>query len=118
MASDYGFITVSELEIYSGLDYSAINAKFTDTIIEGQITAAEEFVRAICGNEPTVATDGIKVSTKIMAKRLMHNLLVVDEEVKTETAPIVAFFDRMIDVALARDVYSPAGRVPMSGIDR
>lgn len=117
MASEYGFLTVTILENYAGQDYSAINAKYTDTIIEANITAAEEFVRAICGNSPTVATDGIKVATKIMAKRLMHNLLVTDREAEPEVAPIVAFFDHLIDVALARDIYSPAGIVPMSGID-
>lgn len=118
MASDYGFITVIILENFAGLDYSAINAKYTDTIIEANITAAEEVVRSICGNSPTTATDGIKAATKVMARRLMHNLLVIDQEVDSIPAPIVAFFDRLIDVVLARDIYSPAGNVPTSGIDR
>lgn len=118
MASDYGFITVTELENFAALDYSAIAAKYTDTIIEANITAAEEVVRSICGNSPTSATDGIKVATKIMARRLMHNLLVIDQEVEPTASPIIAFFDRLIDVVLVRDVYSPAGNIHMSGIDR
>lgn len=117
-ASVYGFISVSDLESFAGLDYSAINAKYIDTVIEANITAAEEVVRSICGNSPTIATDGISVATKIMARRLMHNLLVIDQEVEPTASPIIAFFDRLIDVVLVRDVYSPAGNIPMSGIDR
>lgn len=118
MASTYGFITVATLEIFAGQDYSAINPKYTDTIIEGQITAAEEVVRSICGNSPTIATDGITAATKVMARRLMHNLLVIDQEVDPTPSPIIAFFDQLINVVLARDIYSPAGNIHMSGIDR
>lgn len=116
-ASEYGYITVAELEAYTGIDYSAIDVGYTNVFIEAQITIAEKFVNSICIEAPG-ATDGSEAATFILSERLMRNVMVVDGYAEVSPEPIKAFFDYLISVILARDTYSPAGSVPQQGIDR
>jgi len=117
MASVYGYITVADLERSAGKDYSAINAKYTDSIIEAQITGAEQYVRSQFKKIPSSATEGMVLATKIMAKRFMHNLLVSDGRAEPEIKALITIQDGIIDSCLKKDDYSPAGSVPMTGAE-
>ena len=41
MVSEYEYITVAELEAYSGIDYSGVDALFTNAVIEEQISTQQ-----------------------------------------------------------------------------
>ncbi|KKL94101.1 hypothetical protein LCGC14_1868090, partial [marine sediment metagenome] len=38
MVSEYGYITVTQLEAYTGIDYEATFATYTDAYVEAQIS--------------------------------------------------------------------------------
>ena len=118
MVSSYGYITSAELEAYTGIDYSVVNAKYTAAVVDAQISIAERFVNTqLPGTTPT-ATDGVIATTLLLSERLMLNKMIADGHRAVELAPTTAFIDYLIEKLLQEDVYSPAGPVPMSGLDR
>jgi len=118
MASEYGYITVANLENKSGIDYSVRDAAYTDTIIEMNISTAERFVRTQLTDIPATATDGMVAATLLMSERFMHILMVKDGYVEPELKAIINFFDYTIRLMLNKDEYQPCGPIPMQGIDR
>ena len=114
----YGYITTAELEAYTGIDYETTSATYTDIFVEANITIAERSVNSMCIEAPSSATDGVIVATLILSERLMRNVMVVDGYAEEMPQTIIAFFDYLINLILAKDVYSPAGNVPSQGIDR
>jgi len=117
MASLYGYITVANLEAYTGINYEATKATYTDAFVEAQISLAERVVNAMCIEAPG-ATDGGVSATLILSERFMRNVMVIDGYAEEEKGSIKAFFDYLIEVILKADKYSPCGIVPMSGADR
>lgn len=72
MASTYGYITVANLEAKTGLDYSVIDATYTDGVIEGIITQAERWVNEFCGQTFTgTIPDGVVAATLELSEYLM-----------------------------------------------
>lgn len=78
MTSEYGYTTVAGLETFTGRDYSAINASYTDSVIEAQISTAENIINGYCGQSWTTIPAVITTATKIIAGRLMTNMLIRD----------------------------------------
>lgn len=77
MASDYEYITVAELETYTGIDYSAKDATFTNGVIEAQISLAERIVNDIKrGSYSGTIPDDVVAATYLLSKRLMNNLMI------------------------------------------
>ena len=104
MASEHGYTTVVALEPYAGQDYSAIDAKYTDTIIEAQITQAEYIINAKTGVDYTGSVpDGAKGAALEISKNLMNNLLVSDGYGTEKSVIITEFVDELIDTLLKQD---------------
>jgi hypothetical protein len=79
MTSTYKYITVAQLEAYTGRDYSAINASYTDTIIEAWITQAERIVNKLKGTTYSVTIpDDVVTATLEISMRIAHNRLLMD----------------------------------------
>lgn len=76
MVSEYEYITVAELEAYTAIDYSVIDASFTNTVIEAQISIAERTANDLAGTSYATAPDDVVAATYLMAKRLMNNLII------------------------------------------
>ena len=76
MVSIYQYITVAELEAYTGMDYSAIDALFTNTVIEAQISNAERMVNGIKRTSYTTVPDDVEAATYILSQRLMNNMII------------------------------------------
>ena len=102
MVTVYEYITVAELEAYTGIDYEATFATYTDTFVEANITIAERAVRSMCVDPPTTATDAIIAATMIISERFMRNVMVVDGYAEEMPLSIKAFFDYLIDVVLVK----------------
>jgi len=79
LASVYGYITVSDLEKYASIDYSAVSSQFTDDVIEAQISNAERQVNVYCNKENEGFSDPIPDSVVSvcleLSRRYMSNLL-------------------------------------------
>ena len=118
MASTYEYITVTILENKSSIDYSVVDAKYTDTIIEKQITTAEQWINTqLPGTTPT-ATDGVIGATVIMAERFMNNLMVRDGYGEPETKAMEKINDDLVRDFLKEDKYDPVSSIPMQGVNR
>jgi hypothetical protein len=117
MVSTYGYITLANLEAYTGIDYSAVNAtKYSDANVEAIITIAEKLVNGHCIQSFTTATDAVFSATIEVASRLMHNKLHADGyEPDTDKVKV---WDATIDVMLMNSVYSPIDLIPTQGIDK
>lgn len=79
MTSLYGIISVSDLES-DGTDYSQINSKYTDSVIEEWISMAEQY---ICTKLKTTfdsgASNEIKFVIKAIARQIAINKLISDQ---------------------------------------
>lgn len=115
MASLYGYITVANLEAYTGIDYETTSATYDNTFVEATISIAERAVNTMCIEAPSSTTDGVYVATIILSERLMRNVMVIDGYAEESPDSIIAFFDKLIEVVLKNDVYSPTFSIPMSG---
>ena len=101
--STYGYITVANLESYTGIDYLVTSATYTDVFVEVQISMAERLVNQICVVAPG-ATDGSYFATMVLSERLMRNVMVGDGFAAEMPQSIVAFFDYLITIALKPDI--------------
>lgn len=71
---------MTALEAYAVNDYSAIDARYTDGVIEAKITQAERWVNEYCGQTFTgTIPDGVVFAVLEMAKYLMNLQLKEDE---------------------------------------
>ena len=118
MGSEYGYITIANLEAYTGINYETTDAVYTDAFVEANISLAERTVRSMCITAPTATSDGIIVATLILSERIMRNVMVMDGHAVEMKDSIKAFFDYLIEVVLKKDKYSPVSIIPMSGADR
>jgi hypothetical protein len=78
MASIYGVITVANLELFAGIDYSALYSGYIDTVIEANISQAERIVLSYCGNMTIVTNPIVIAAVTEYSKRLMYNLMIHD----------------------------------------
>ena len=118
MASEYGYITVANLEAYTGINYETTDAGYTDAFVDAQISIAERSVNSMCIEAPSSVTDGVYAATLILSERLMRNVMVIDGYAEESKQSIIDFFDKLIEIILKPSVYSPVSSVPMQGIDR
>lgn len=94
-ASEYGYITVAQLEAHTGVDYSVLDATFTDGVIEAQISLAERIANDIKRQSYSTAPDDVVAATYLMAKRLMNNLM-IEFGYGSEEDQIVQVLDEMV----------------------
>lgn len=78
MASVYAYITLADLENFTGLNYDGINAtQFSDARVDATITMAERIVNGYLGvSTAQTSTDGIIVSTTVITAKLMYKKMV------------------------------------------
>ncbi len=79
MASEYAYITVANLETFMGEINLETVYGYIDATVEVQISQAEKYVNDIkkqtySGTIP----DDVVAATKLMAKRLLNNLMIED----------------------------------------
>ena len=74
MASDDGYCTTGEVEEYSGIDYSTIDATaFSDTNLEATITIQEQKINAYLKvSAAQTVTDGIQMCTIILSAKSLY----------------------------------------------
>ena len=117
--SIYSYLTVTELEAYTGIDYEANNTTYTDLVVEAKITIAERMVNAYLGvSTGQTVTDGVKVATMIIAAHLMAT----DMEVQATNSPIsdryIINIKSLLGFWLDNDQSIGVDAIPMSGADR
>jgi len=84
----YGYATVADLESFAVTDYSAVDASYTDAVIEANITQAERLVNVYCGQSFSgTIPDGVVYVTIDVSFKLMHNRMLFDGTVDRENFP-------------------------------
>lgn len=79
MVSTYQYITVADLEKYTGKDYDTLKTGYTDTVIESWITQSERFVNVICQASYSVTIpDHVVSATLLIASRIARNRIMDD----------------------------------------
>lgn len=118
MASEYGYITVANLEAYHVLTYDSVDARYTDAVVEAKISHAEKIVRSL--THITTATDGTKSMVIELSKYLMAVQIHSDHPESNIPDPDDKMLYKLFGgkTLLSLESYSPAGAVPMQGIDR
>ncbi len=76
MVSVYGYLTLENLELFTGIDYSTVDStRLTDATVEMNITTAEELINGFLGvSTAQTITNAITVSTKFLAGWLLNSL--------------------------------------------
>lgn len=116
----YDYITLAELELYAGYDFSALDAvKFHDDIVNGTIGVVEKMVNSYKGKDGAqTVTDGIETAvTIITTKILMNRMSDLGYSVEgLETLDLVNMSVRSIlKMFLGSDI--GVDNIPMSGAD-
>ena len=102
MGSTYGYITIVNLEAYTGINYETTKATYIDAFVDAQISIAERIVRSMCVDPPAAATDEIYAATMILSERMMRNVMVTDGYAEPMPQDIQAFFDKVIEDILVK----------------
>ena len=100
MASLYSYITLAELELFAAETYSERSLKYTDAVIEAQISQSERDVNVYCKQSFTgTIQDGVVSVTLELSKRRMHNRMVFDQIVDApEQEVIIGNDDGLMDL--------------------
>ena len=77
MASVYGYLTLANLELFTGIDYSTVDSTaLADANVEMNITTAEELINGFLGESTAqTVTNAITVSTKFISGWLLNSLM-------------------------------------------
>jgi len=118
MTSKYQYITATELEDYTGTDYSAVHSDYTTGVVDAKITAAEKYANTFCKQTFTGdVPDGVESAVIEMSARLMHNQLVRDKYREGMVEIIDDFINGLLEPNKKSEEVG-VDSVPMSGPDR
>jgi len=121
MASVYGYITLGNLENYTGLDYSTIDSvALADVKIEKKITDAERMVNAYLGVSAGVTkTDAVIITTMMLSAKICHNSVIslgYLEGTETEHDELLGMsIKQILDTFLGGSKNVMIDSIPMSG---
>jgi len=121
MASVYGYLTLENLELFTGIDYSVVNATaLADANVEMNITTAEELINGFLGvSTAQTVTSAISSSTKLLSGWLLNSLM--ESLGYSNEKPNPIFLLSWIDIValvkgiLAGDQDTIIDSIPMSG---
>jgi len=120
MVSEYGYITLANLELFTGLDYSAIDGTiFADANVDKVITLAEKMVNGYGGfTGDQTSTDGIESATIYIAALILETQLFrlgyLTEENKTPLLTGLSIL-QILRMFLDNDSSIGVDAIPMSG---
>lgn len=117
MASEYGYITVANLESFMAVTFDSIDAAYTDTVVEMNISIAERIVNGYVREPPSSATDSMVAATTIIAADLMQNLM-FHQGYATDKDAYKERRDAIIKDLVSVDDAVGVDSIPMSGADR
>jgi len=118
MASVYGYITLANLEDFTGIDYSTVNSTaFTDTRVIFNITTAEKAVNAYLGvSTGQTITDGVTTATLILSSKLMNRQMKnLGYNIEGNDPYIDLSVAQILEMFLKGDIDVMVKSIPMSG---
>ena len=117
MVSEYGYLTLENLENFTGINYSAINATaYTDARVEANITVAERMINAYLGvSTGQTKSDGIVTATTLIAQRILHDNMVELGYGTEESVKFNVYIDSIMAKWLKGDEETQITSIPMSG---
>ena len=121
--STYNYLTTAALEAATGIDYSVINAKFSDVAIEARITYVEELINGILGvSTAQTVTNQITSAVKFGAAWMM-NYAIANLGHRSEGNPAydiawATMYTMLEKILLRTDSTVGVDSIPMSGATR
>ncbi len=117
MVSEYGYLTLENLENFTGTDYSAVDATaYTDARVEANITLAERMVNAYLGvSTGQTKSDGIVTATTLISQRILHDNMVELGYATKESVKFNIYIDSIMATWLKGDAETQITSIPMSG---
>ncbi len=121
MVSVYGYLTLANLELFTGIDYSVVNpTALADANVEMNITTAEELINGFLGvSTAQTVTSAISSSTKLLSGWLLNSLMESLGYSNEKVNPIflLSWVDIVVLVKgiLAGDQDTIIDSIPMSG---
>ena len=116
----YDYITLTDLELFAGYDFSSLDAvKFHDDIVNGTIGIVERMVNSYMGKSAAqTVTDGIITSVTIITTKLLMNKM-SDLGYSIEGLEAIDLVNMSIRSILMMFLGSDIGvdNIPMSGAD-
>lgn len=117
--SVYQYITGDDLENYTGIDYDANNAIYTEAVVMAKVTVAERMVNAYLGvSSAQTKTDGVKVATIIIAAHLLAISMQYQATNNPITDKYIINIKNHLGFWLNNDGTIGVDAIPMSGADR
>ena len=115
--SVYGYITGDNLEAYTGIDYSANNAVYTEAVVMAKVTIAERMIHGYLGvSAAQTTTDGIISATTVIAAHLMSLSMQIHATNNPISDTYIISIRNTLRMFLGYD--SGVDAIPMSGADR
>ena len=117
MVSVYGYVSLANLENFTGIDYSAVDAvAYTDARVEANITLAERMVNAYLGvSTGQTKSDGIVTATTLISQRILHDNMVELGYATEEPVKFNVYIDSIMAMWLKGDAETQITSIPMSG---
>jgi hypothetical protein len=117
--SAYQYISVADLENYTGHDFSALKNGYSDTVIEAWISLAERMINGLI-NTSYMGTipDAIKSATLLLTSRIARNRLMDDgfleedyKEKKVKEPLIDEDIMRILGYPIASNIFVARGKL-------
>jgi len=114
--SVYGYITGDNLEAYTGIDYSANNAVYTEAVVMAKVTIAERMIHGYLGvSAAQTVTDGIISAVTMISAHLMSISMQIHATNNVISDSYVINIRTILSMFLGYD--SGVDAIPMSGAD-
>lgn len=117
--STYGYITGDELEAFTSVDYSTLNATvFSEANVMAKVSIAERMVHAYLGvSSAQTATDGIKTAVMLISARILNDSMIKSGNLTAENQeqPFSIYIDTIMEKWLTGDSGVTIDSIPMSG---
>ena len=117
--STYGYITGDQLEAFTSVDYSTIEATaFGEAAVMGKVSVAEKMVHAYLGvSAAQTATDGIKTAVMLISARMLNDSMIKFGHLTAENQeqPFGIYIDSIMEKWLLGDTDVMVDSIPMTG---
>ena len=117
--STYGYITGDQLEDFTSVDYSVVDATaFAEAKVMGKVSIAETMVHAFLGvSSAQTATDGIKTAVMLISARILNDSMIKFGYLtaENEEQPFNVYIDSIMEKWLTGDTDLMVDSIPMSG---
>jgi hypothetical protein len=106
MVSEYGIISVENLEAYMIVTFASVDARYTDGVVEAHISQAERIVASLLRKTPVATDPGTKSLVMEISQFLMQTRMATDHP-ESYKLPERNVLDSILAPVIANEGYKP-----------